>query len=299
MAAVLPKVTIQQLEYLDAVLAAPTWNAAATELGVSPSALSQGLAELEKRIGVPLFTWRGRQRVIADDVQPVVDYTRRVLADSRDLSDWIERRRSGKAGLLRVGMIDVGAVHHYPDHLAAFRSAHPDVELRLMVSASQTLLNRLAAGELDLAVCVAPEGPSADRSDGLVVTHLLDEPLAVYAPGRQKIGKPDTWGPWITFPAESLTRKTVAAALRKLGAPFDVVAESHQPDVIREMVNLSLGWTVLPRVQAERGDRPLRRAVKADLTTRQLVAARRESATNPLIDELLGRLSGVVRSTTT
>ena len=44
----LPNLTVQQLDYLVAVVDAPTWADAAARLGVTPSALSQGLAEFER-----------------------------------------------------------------------------------------------------------------------------------------------------------------------------------------------------------------------------------------------------------
>ena len=60
-----PNLTVQQLEYLVAVADAPTWAVAASVMGVTPSAMSQGLAELERRVGIPLFERDGRRRVLA------------------------------------------------------------------------------------------------------------------------------------------------------------------------------------------------------------------------------------------
>ena len=64
---VLPNLTVQQLEYLVAAADAPTRAAAAAGLGVTPSALTQGLAELERRVGLPLFERRGRQTLLRPD----------------------------------------------------------------------------------------------------------------------------------------------------------------------------------------------------------------------------------------
>jgi DNA-binding transcriptional LysR family regulator len=81
----------------------------------------------------------------------------------------------------------------------------------------------------------------------------------------------------------------VVEALARLGAPLEVAAESHQPEVGREMVRLGSGWTVLPTVQAERGDGALTGG--RPLTTRQLViATRRGSVRDPAVDELAERL---------
>jgi DNA-binding transcriptional LysR family regulator len=286
-APVLPNLTVQQLEYLVAAAREPTFARAAAAVGVSPSALSQGLAELERRVGVSLFEPSGRGRVLADQAEEVVRYAERVLADTGELARWVDGRRTGRAGPLRVGMIDVAAVDHFSEPLRAFRRERPEVELRLTVAPSGDLLDLLGRGALELAVCVAPE-----TDTGLAVTPLRDEPLAVYAPPGARVGPPARWGPWVTFPAGSRTRAIIAEALRTAGARFDVVAESHQPDVLAEMVRLGVGWTVLPVIQAERGPDPLVRAVKGELARRSLVAAQRaDRAPSPAADALVTALS--------
>ena len=59
----LANVTTSQLEYLVAAMSEPTWKHAAAVVGVSPSALSQGITELERRLGARLFDKQGRRRV--------------------------------------------------------------------------------------------------------------------------------------------------------------------------------------------------------------------------------------------
>ncbi len=282
----LPNLTVQQLEYLVAAATEPTFARAAERVGVSPSALSQGLAELERRLGLRLFEAEGRGRRLADDAVEVVRHAERVLADTGDLARWVEARRSGRTGRLRVGLIDVAAVHHFSEALRAFRRDHPDVDLHLNVRPSGEVLDLLARGEVDVAVCVAPEaGP--DRS----VVPLLDEPLAVYAPDGAPVGPPSGWGPWVTFPAGSRTRAVVTDALRAVGAPVEVVADSHQPEVLAEMVRLGVGWTVLPVIQAETGPDPLHRAVAEPLTHRTLAAVQRaDRPPSPAADALLQNL---------
>ena len=73
----LPDLSIRQLEYLVAVDEAATWARAAALVGVSPSALSQGLAELERRLGVALFDREGRRRQLRPAAVPVVAHARR------------------------------------------------------------------------------------------------------------------------------------------------------------------------------------------------------------------------------
>jgi DNA-binding transcriptional LysR family regulator len=285
----LPNLTVQQLEYLVAVTSSPTGAEAAAALGVSQSALSQGLAALERRVGVRLFERRGRRRLLAPTAQPVLDHALAVLGSTRDLASWATRQRAGDEGLLRVGMIDAAAVNYYPRVLRRFREQRPDVELRLTVSPSEPLLVDLARATLDLAVCVEPPG----AVDAVEWSVLRTDHLAVYAPPGVEVGRPHTWGPWVTFPEASHSRAVIAAALQQAGARFDVVAESHQPDVLREMVVLGMGWTVLPTAQAG----PLHPARTKPLVERRLVVARRiGAAPQPAADNLIAALR---RATTT
>ena len=273
MAMALPDLSIRQLEYLVAVADSDTFALAAERVGVSPSALSQGLAELERRVGLPLFDRDGRRRVLRPDTKPVLDHARQVVALTADLTDWAHRTRSGDSGHLRLGMIDASAVQHHGELLRHFRNEHPDLRIHLRVAPSGDLLAELVGGSLDLAVCVEPPAPVR----GVHTEPLLTENLAVYAPdGRRRAGPSAGWGPWVLFPRGAHTRAVAEAALRRRGAPVEVVAESHQPEVLCEMVRLGLGWSVLPVAQAEWGGQPLTGCEV--LARRRLVTARRQGA---------------------
>ena len=280
----LPNLSVQQLDYLVAVHEAPTWGDAAAAVGVTPSALSQGLAELERRLGVALFARDGRRRVPTDAAAVVLDHAHAVLARTQDLARWAERRQSGTAGAVRVGMIDAAATIHCAGGLAAFRASRADVDLRLQVSPSGELLRELVAARLDVVVCVAP----AVLPEGVTAAPLLDEDLAVYAPAA---GPAKAWGPWVTYPVGSQTRELVLDALRRAGRSVTVVAESHQPEVLGQMVLLGLGWSVLPVAQVDRSGIALRRVGTNPFLQRTLLIARRATGpADPTVDALISAI---------
>jgi len=276
--------TVQQLSYLVAVADHETFSEAASSVGVTTSALSQGLAELERRIGLPLFVRQGRRQILRTETADVLAYARRVVSDTRDLGRWVHAARRGDAGRVRVGMIDAAAVHHLHDAMTQFRSDHPDVDLRLVVSPSSELLEQVRRGDLDIAVVVDPL-----MTQGLEVVPVVTESLVVVAPKGQAIGSVDTWGPWVLFPRGSRTRELIERALVAQGANVDVVAESHQPDVLREMTRLGMGWTVLPEAQSGRAEN------EGDVvvTERHLVLVRPESRSeNAAVDAFADALVG-------
>ncbi len=283
----MPGLTLQQLDYLVAVADASSWAEAAEGLGVTPSALSQGLRQLEHRLGVPLFDRRGRGRRLRPEGLEVLAYARGVVAASRDLARWAEAIRGGTRGAVRIGMIDVAAVVHFGPTLQAFRRLHPDIGLHLVVGPSGQLLDQLRDGYVALAVVVRP----ARTTGEFELVDLIEEELAVYAPSGVAERPVGEWGPWVSFPSGSHTRELVAARMVELGAPFEVVAESHQPEVLRGMVELGMGWTVLPVTQAEIEPTPLVRLRPDPILVRTLSVARRhDRLTSPVADALVERL---------
>ncbi len=260
--------------YLVAITRHRTWAEAAASLGVTPSALSQGIAELERRLGVPLFVADGRRRVAHEHTARLAECAERVLADLDQVTRWLRAVGTGQVGRLRVGMIDIAAVHHCRDAVGRFRRAHPKLDVGYTVAPTGELLHRLERSELDVVVCVDPEGAGPFET-----TPLLRDDLAVYAPpGTPADLAPAQWGPWLVFPSSSRTRTSIDRRLREIGAPLVVEMESHQPEVLVEMVRLGLGWTVLPTVQAEHGEHGLSRVTAEPLLSRTISAVTRRVA---------------------
>jgi DNA-binding transcriptional LysR family regulator len=215
----------------------------------------------------------------------LLDHARQVISLTSDLAKWSERMRNADEGTIRIGMIDIAAVNYFQGVLKDFRNDHPSLNFHLKVSPSRPLVDALRGGQLDLIVCIEPE----EKIKGIEIEPLLTETLSIYRPGGGPLGPPSEWGPWVLFPESSNTRKIISAALKERGSSVNVVADSPQPEVLKEMVNLGIGWTVLPNVQAEAGPRPL--VPSSILGTRNLiVASRKNAAQSPAIISLLEAL---------
>jgi DNA-binding transcriptional LysR family regulator len=117
-------------------------------------------------------------------------------------------------------------------------------------------------------------GPVTDPA--LSSVELLREPLYLYAPAQDS-GDIHT-ARWVLYPEGSRTRAIIDAALAGLGIVPSVALESSNPAVLRQMVSLGLGWSVLPPMIAEgpAGAAGVRRG--EHLTERPLHAARRRDS---------------------
>lgn len=265
-------VHLHQLAYLRETVRWGSLTRAAAALGVSQPALSQALAELERRLGVALFERVGRRRVLTAAGREVDAFARQVLAEADALSQRLAAHRRGQAGTLRVGMIDAASLYVLPEVVRAYRERYPEVELRVAVEASDELLRRLRARELDLAVVVGPV-----TEPDLSAVEVAREPLYLYAPPDAE-GGPDGAPPWVLYPEGSRTRRIIDAALAEVGIRPRVALESSNPAVLRQMVAIGLGWSVLPAAVAEgtAGGPALRRG--ACVAERPLCAAWRRAS---------------------
>jgi len=118
-----------------AVAEAGSFSEAARRLGISPSAVSQAIGSLEKRLGTPLFR-RSTRSVSLTDVgndyllaaAPAVEQLRQAAQDATG--------RGGRpAGPLRLTMPRAPFDLMIADTLVGFKDAFPEVELEIAVEA--------------------------------------------------------------------------------------------------------------------------------------------------------------------
>ncbi len=265
-------VSIRQLAYLREAAHGDSFTAAAQVLGVSQPALSQALAELERRLGVALFEPAGRQRRLTDDGREVLAFAERVLAEAGELRERLDVHAAGERGSLRVGMIDAASLYALPDVIQAYRLAYPGVELSLRVGTSSDLVAQLRAFEFDLVFAIGPV--DAD----LAGVEVQREPLHVYAPpGAADPFSPPVGADWSLYESGSRTRALIDVGMAVLGIQPRVTLESGNPEVLRQMVVLGLGWSVLPAAVAQARDGALRGRRGAQITERALGALWRAS----------------------
>jgi DNA-binding transcriptional LysR family regulator len=262
----------QHLNYLRSVDETETLAGAAELIGVSQPALSQALDEIERRLDLPLFERSGRRRRLNQDGRAAADFAREILGRSEEFSAEIRRRRDGEGGVLRVGTIDAGSLYILPEALRRFRRAVSGVDLRLKVATSAELEEALLRHDLDLAF-VIDDGRGDDQ---LRREPLVEELLYLYGPPGAKT--PLAEDDWVLYPAQSHTREEIDRELAQRGWVPRVRLESSNPQVLRQMVALGFGWSVLPRAVAEIGPSALVPASRDALARRQIVISRRATA---------------------
>jgi DNA-binding transcriptional LysR family regulator len=168
----------QLLEVFRTVARYGSITAAARSLRFTQSAVSRQIAALEAEVGVRVFDRLPRGVALTEEGRTLLPHAEAVLdrlaGARRDLDELLGLG----SGRLRVGAFPTAVAALVPQALASFRSAYPEVTLSLVEGGTPALLERLAAGDADVAVVSSsPAGPiDPARFD---LQHLLDERLLV------------------------------------------------------------------------------------------------------------------------
>jgi DNA-binding transcriptional LysR family regulator len=171
---------IRNLRYLVAIRDHGSFAKAAAALQVSQPSLSSNIARLEDRLQVKLFerTASGSTitllgAFIADQATTVIDEVDRLRRAASLVS-------GGDSGSIRIGVGSALRETHATRLLVELASAKPDLRISVHIGTNDVLLERLKAGELDLAICGSL---GLGLGKGLVATPLFSmTPIAVASP---------------------------------------------------------------------------------------------------------------------
>ncbi|MEM9471739.1 MAG: hydrogen peroxide-inducible genes activator [Pseudomonadota bacterium] len=150
--------TLRQLRYLEAIARHAHFGKAAQECSVSQPALSQQIKELEQRWGLALLERSPKHVTLTAEGAEAVERARAILTAVSDLEDFARERTGTLSGVLRLGAIPSIAPYLLPAMLTRLADHYADVDLRLRETVTETLVDELKAGKLDVIVAALPLG---------------------------------------------------------------------------------------------------------------------------------------------
>ncbi|MEO6086745.1 MAG: LysR family transcriptional regulator [Umezawaea sp.] len=185
------------LATLEAVVRTRSFAAAAVELGYSGPAVSQQIAELERRVGLRVLERRPVRPTQAGQV--LLDAEFRLRAVLATASAELDAVRDGSTGHVRLGAFASAAAHVVPGALARLAG----VRIALRQVETDAAYVALARGELDLALTFDYDLDPVPLPSGLRRRRLVREPvLAVLSATHPLASQPvvdladlagDTW----------------------------------------------------------------------------------------------------------
>lgn len=157
-----------------------SFTVAGRHLGWTQSAVSRQVSALESALGGgPLFDRLPRGVRLTEAGRTFVGYAEAVAESLHEAVRELAALREAAGGQVRFGAFSTADAALVPCALAAFRARHPGVRISREEGLTPRLLERLAAGHLDLAVVSTTQGAPMEA---YTLHHLLDEPLYVAVP---------------------------------------------------------------------------------------------------------------------
>ncbi|MCO8271426.1 LysR family transcriptional regulator [Actinoplanes sp. TRM 88003] len=295
-------IDVRRVAVLREVARLGSFNQAATSLRLTPSAVSQQVAALERELGaaVVLRSTRGVELTAAGRV--LVEAGEAIAAELAHAER--EIARLGQADSLTVATFTSGGQGLLPAALTRFAAERPGVEFTVLENDPEDALPLVRSGAADLALVyhfdeIPPVRPG-DRS-GLAYAPLLDDPMWIVLPAAHPLAARES----LTI-AELAEERWVHGCLEivdMLGhyaalAGFEIRTACRGTDYIfaQSLVRAEVGISMIPQVALTAGAQPGLAAVPLapPCPCRYIGIVTPRRRPNPLTDALVRALHDTV-----
>src|SRR5881227_3277786 len=246
----------RQLAAFCAVVERKSFSQAAERLGVTQPAVSLQIRSLEQRLGAQLLDRSGRRVEPTEAGLRLYASAQKLLAQEEQLL----RDVAGGDGGSLTGTLELGASTGpggtvVPLLLCEFSERHPELRVRLTVSDTQTVVDRVADRELELGVVGAGR-----RHRGVVFEPFFRDEVVLACPHRHELARKTVSleqlkrQPLIVMQEGAGVRQVIEDELRKAGArlrDLDIRLQLGLQESARSAVLAGHGVTFISRLAIE------------------------------------------------
>lgn len=132
-------------------------SAAAENLALSQSAVSQSIKQLETSLQARLFARSPRGVALTDEGQMLYEYVRSALGLIATGENKLSQAQQLLLGTLVIGASDTVTSQYLTPYLDAFHRQHPNIRLKIVSGRSGKVLSMLKSGGVDIAFASSPK----------------------------------------------------------------------------------------------------------------------------------------------
>ena len=233
------KMTLRELEVFCAINRAGGVTSAAESLGLSQSAASGALAELERRLGVTLFDRIGRRVVLNEHGRFLLPRAEELLAQALQLE---ASYSSGSPSRLRIAASLTIGNFVLPGLLGELMHDRAEDRYEVAIGNSQHVVDLLLDSQADIGLIEAPLTHYQLASEGwlhdeMVVFARADHPLVRQPPTLAELAAT----PWVMREPGSGVRQMLETMLLPHLGGMNLLLELGSGEAVCEAVRLGLG----------------------------------------------------------
>jgi DNA-binding transcriptional LysR family regulator len=240
--------TLHQFKVFEATARLGSFTRAAEELYLTQPTVSMQVKQLTKSIGLPLFEQVGKRLYLTEAGQELFSTCKDVFTRLEQLEMSVANLKGMKQGKLKLAVITT-AKYFLPRLLGPFCQKYPGVDMSLIVTNHEKVIDRLANNQDDLYVMSQlPEHLDVHAEP------FMDNPLVVVAPRHHPLAgernlslKRISEETFIMREPGSGTRRAFQKLLDEQELTVKVRLELGSNEAIKQAIAGGLGLSVLSR----------------------------------------------------
>jgi DNA-binding transcriptional LysR family regulator len=236
-----------ELKALVALAETGSMERAASNLYLTPSALTRRIQRLEVELGAVLVDRHFKPPKLTQAGFEVLEKSRAILSSVSDL----KASTSGSAspvGPFRLGLSHALAQPEISKVIIELGRQFPLLQPSIGNDISSELLARLRLGELDGALVVLPTDTALPQDlKGVTLSQEAMQLVQARTSSRARSFTSTEFyrRGWVLNPVGCLVREEIKNRVERLGAPLNVAAELHNPDLQLSLVTGNVGVGML------------------------------------------------------
>jgi DNA-binding transcriptional LysR family regulator len=244
---------IDKLEFVIALAGEQHFGRAAETCNVSQPTLSAGIKQLEDMFGVLLVQRGSRFRGFTPEGERVLEWARRIVADTRAMRQEVDALKRGLAGHVQIAAIPT-ALAMTAMLTTPYRAKHPEVRFTIVSRTSIQVLGMLENLEVDAGLTYVDNEPLG-RVNTIPLYH---EEYRLLTSASGELGNRDrvTWAevgkvPLCLLTPDMQNRRIIDGLLRSAGAAPSPTLESNSMIVLFAHVRTGKWASIMPAKLAE------------------------------------------------
>lgn len=244
-------VTLQQLEFFQAVARNLSFSNGAKELYTSQPYVSNQIRKLEDHFGVPLFVRSYPQIALTEAGRALYERVSDIIDRLEQLEQVVQEFQGLERGSIELAATESAGNHVLPEVISDFNRHYPEIVVQMRVGNTASVLDWLNLDEVEIGV-----SPRKPETKALTAAPFYREPLIVIYPTNLDLPDPlpvDRLAelPLVVREEGSLTytRLTEVLGEQRAGTPF--VARLQGTTAVNEAVAAGLGASLVPERSAK------------------------------------------------
>ncbi|WP_413529180.1 LysR substrate-binding domain-containing protein [Rahnella inusitata] len=277
--------SLRQLRVFVAVSRHGSFSRAGEAIGLSQSAVSHSMKELEVEMGVRLLDRTTREvaltdagRRLANRVEPLLDELHAMLLDTRSFG-------TQHNGRVRIASSQTISAQLMPQCIASGEQLYPEIRILLRDQAQQLVLNSVRNAEVDFGIVIDP-GENTD----LDCEPVLHEPFLLMCREDHPFAR-QTSVKWQALNGCKLvlqdyasgSRILIDSALKSQGVKAEIAQEIGHTATLFPMVEAGIGISVFPALAlpVPQGSRLAIRPLEPEINRVLMLAKRKNRSLSP------------------